>query len=197
MIEPLENTISQLKRLPGVGRKTAERLVFYLLTRDDREVKQIAQSLVDLTQKVKRCNQCYNFSQSELCNVCTDRNRDRSKICVVNRPWDVAKIESTNKYNGLYHVLGGLINPIEDVAPQDLTIGKLVNRVKDENVKEVIIALEPKTEGESTAMYVAKQLRPLNVDMTQIAQGVPVGRDLEFTDKATLTKAFEGRRKLE
>ncbi len=194
MIEPLERAVKELKRLPGVGQKSAERLIFHLLTRDEEEVQRLSEAIQDLSTRVNRCEVCGNFSIGEKCDICSDHNRDRSKICVVSRPWDITKIESTQKYDGLYHVLGGLINPIEDVAPEDLSIGKLINRAKEEEVSEVILALEPKTEGESTSMFLVKKLRPLGVEISQIAQGIPVGRDLEFTDKATLGKAFEGRR---
>ena len=197
MIEPLERAISELKKLPGIGQKTAERLIFHLITKDSREVERLADSLRGLTDKVDRCEVCGNFSTGKKCEICSDSRRDRSKICVVSRPWDIAKIESTHKYDGLYHVLGGLINPIEDVSPSDLAIGDLLNRAKEDSVEEVILALEPKTEGESTSMFIVKKLRPLDVEISRIAQGIPVGRDLEFTDKATLGKAFEGRRGVE
>lgn len=193
MIAPLEDAIRELKRLPGIGQKSAERLIFHLLTREDEEVQRLSSALASLSKNVQRCKTCGNFSTSDKCNICSNPQRDRSKICVVSRPWDITKIESTQKYEGLYHVLGGLINPIEDISPSDLSIDKLLERAKNEEVTEIILALEPKTEGESTSMFLAKKLRPLEVDISQIAQGVPVGRDLEFTDKATLSKAFEGR----
>jgi len=194
MIEPLERVISEFKKLPGIGQKTAERLIFHLLTRDSDDVYRLSEALKGLTDEVERCQVCGNFSLGDKCEICSDPQRDREKICVVSRPWDIAKIESTHKYEGLYHVLGGLINPIEDVSPEDLSIGELVKRVKGDKVQEVILALEPKTEGESTSMFIIKKLRSLDVEISRIAQGVPVGRDLEFTDKATLGKAFEGRR---
>lgn len=197
MIEPLERAIKELKRLPGIGQKSAERLIFHLLTRDEEEVQRLATAINDLSTRVGRCNICGNFSTGDKCNICSDSSRDKSKICVVSRPWDITKIESTQKYDGLYHVLGGLINPIEDMSPEDLSIGKLIDRAKKDVVNEVILALEPKTEGESTSMFLIKKLRPLDVEISQIAQGIPVGRDLEFTDKATLGKAFEGRRGVE
>jgi len=194
MIAPLERAIKELKKLPGVGQKTAERLIFYLLTRDNQEVDRLAKAISNLTEEVRRCKICHNFSVGEICEICADGGRDRSQICVVSRPWDIAKIESTGKYSGLYHVLGGLINPIEDTGPKDLAIEDLLERIKEGNIQEVILALEPKTEGESTSMYLAKKIRPLDVEVSQIAQGVPVGSDLEFADKATLSRAFEGRR---
>ncbi len=194
MIEPLERVISEFKKLPGIGQKTAERLIFHLLTRDSEEVYRLSEALKGLTDEVERCKVCGNFSLGDRCEICSDSQRDQGKICVVSRPWDIAKIESTHKYDGLYHVLGGLVNPIEDVSPDDLSINELVERAKDDKVQEVILALEPKTEGESTSMYIVKKLRPLDVEVSRIAQGIPVGRDLEFTDKATLGKAFEGRR---
>lgn len=194
MIEPLERAIAELKKLPGIGQKTAERLIFHLLTRDEEDVQELSDSINALTEEVGRCRVCGNFATGEECEICSDPKRDRGKICVVSRPWDIPKVESTGKYEGLYHVLGGLINPIEDVSPEDLTIDELLERVGSEEVQEVILALEPKTEGESTSMFLVKKLRKLDVEISQIAQGIPVGRELEFMDKATLGKAFEGRR---
>ncbi|MFP4135587.1 MAG: recombination mediator RecR [Candidatus Acetothermia bacterium] len=194
MIEPLERAIAELKKLPGIGQKTAERLIFHLLTRDKEDVQKLSDSINALTEEVGRCRVCGNFATGEECEICSDPKRDRGKICVVSRPWDIPKVESTGKYEGLYHVLGGLINPIEDVSPEDLTIDELLERVGSEEVQEVILALEPKTEGESTSMFLVKKLRKLDVEISQIAQGIPVGRELEFMDKATLGKAFEGRR---
>ena len=137
MIEPLQNAIKELKKLPGVGQKTAERLIFYLLTRDEGQVEKLAESIKDLTRKVNRCKICHNFSVGEICEICSDEERDGTKICVVSRPWDIAKLESTRKYDGRYHVLGGLINPIEDTSPEDLTIDGLIERVKEEEIEEL------------------------------------------------------------
>lgn len=197
MIEPLERAIAELKKLPGIGQKTAERLIFHLLTRDGEDVRKLSGALAALTEEVSRCKVCGNFSTGDKCEICSDPRRDRGKICVVSRPWDIPKVESTGKYDGLYHVLGGLINPIEDISPEDLTIDDLLERAGSEEVQEVILALEPKTEGESTSMFLVKKLRSLDVEISQLAQGIPVGRELEFMDKATLGKAFEGRRDVE
>lgn len=196
MIEPLRQAVNELKRLPGIGQKTAERLTFYLLTRDGNDIERLAQAITDLNDRVGQCKICGNFAEGKTCDICADSRRNQNKICVVSRPWDISKIESTGKYEGLYHVLGGLINPIDGIEPEDLSIDSLIQRVKDNDVQEVILALEPKTEGESTSMFIAKKIRSLDVEISQIAQGVPVGRDLEFTDKATLGKAFEGRREM-
>lgn len=192
MIPPLEELLQALTRLPGIGRRSAERIAFFLLHRPE-ETRRLAEILRALPERVKRCSRCGNLSEGGLCPICRDPNRDRTTICVVAHPWEIMKLERTGEYRGLYHVLGGLISPAEGMGPEDLPIGALVNRVRAEGIREVILALEPKLEGELTAMHILERLKPLGVRVSQIAQGVPVGRDLEVADEVTLARALKGR----
>ncbi len=196
MIAPLEELIDRLRALPGIGRKSAERIAFYLLNAPDQEATGLATAITRVKTDVHRCRRCYNFAVGDLCEICANPNRDQETICVVGHPWEIAKIERTGEYHGLYHVLGGLISPMDEVSAADLTIDALVNRVKTEGTKEVILALEPKLEGEITAMHIVSLLKPLGVKISQIAQGIPVGRDLEFADEVTLSRALRGRTEL-
>ncbi len=194
--ESLEGLIRELGRLPGIGRKTAERLAFFLLAQDEAAVAKLAQALTSAKQRIRECKVCYNYSEEELCPICADPSRDRSTICVVSQPRELWKLEKTNEYRGLYHVLGGLISPVEGVAPEDLHIAALEERLKSGEVREVILALDPKVEGEATAMFLARRIRPLGVKVTRIAHGVPLGRDLELADELTLSQALRGRSEL-
>lgn len=191
--EALENLIRELNKLPSIGRKTAERLAFYLLAQDDKEAELLSEAVIKLKQKIRQCALCFNFTEEELCWICRDPKRDRSVLCVVSHPQELLKLEKTNEYRGLYHVLGGLISPVNNVSPEDLHIEELMRRLSDGTVREVILALDPKVEGEATAMYLARKIKPLGIKTTQIAHGVPVGRDLEFADEVTLSKALQGR----
>lgn len=192
MIAPLEELLQALTRLPGIGRRSAERIAFFLLNHPE-EAGKLAQAIGTLSERVKRCPRCGNLSEGGLCPICRDPKRDQGTICVVAHPWEIMKLERTGEYRGLYHVLGGLISPAEGVGPQDLAIEGLLGRVRAEKVREVILALEPKLEGELTAMHILERLKPLGVKVSQIAQGVPVGRDLEVADEITLAKALRGR----
>jgi len=191
--EALENLIREFNKLPSIGRKTAERLVFYLLAQDDKEAELLSEAVINLKQKIRQCARCFNFTEEELCWICRDPKRDRSVLCVVSHPQELLKLEKTNEYRGLYHVLGGLISPTNNIGPEDLHIEELMRRLSDGTVREVILALDPNVEGEATAMYLARKIKPLGIKTTQIAHGVPVGRDLEFADEVTLTKALQGR----
>lgn len=193
MIAPLQALIDRLKALPGIGQKSAERVAFYLLNAPQTEVEQLADAVHRIKTDVHRCRRCFNFATEELCPLCRNPKRDQDVLCVVAQPWEILKIEKTGEYHGLYHVLGGLVSPMEDVSPADLTIDALVSRVQNEAIREVILALEPRLEGELTGMQIAGRLDPLGVKVTQIAQGVPVGRDLEFADEVTLGRALRGR----
>ena len=194
--EPLEELIRELKKLPSVGRKTAERLAFYILNRDEAEAERLSAAILQAKRKIRRCKVCYNYSVEEVCPICADPARDHSMICVVSQPQELWKLERTGEYHGLYHVLGGLISPVDGVSPEDLRIDELLERVRAGGVREVILALDPKVEGEATAMFLARKLRPLGVKVTQIAHGVPVGRDLEFADELTLSQALRGRKEI-
>jgi recombination protein RecR len=192
---PVERLINELSRLPGIGPKTASRLTFYLL-RQPRERAQalaLAEALQDLQEKVVFCDRCFNIAESSPCAVCRDEGRDQSIICVVEEPLDVHAIERTREYSGLYHVLHGAISPVEGIGPDDLKITELLARVKGEAVREVLLATNPNLEGEATAMYLARLLKPLSVRVTCLARGLPVGGDLEYADSVTLARALEGR----
>jgi len=178
--------------LPGVGQKSAQRHVFYLLKAPQEDVEALAQALLDLKSRVRYCSVCFNITEQDPCSICRDENRDRSVICVVEEPHDLVAFEKTGDYKGLYHCLGGVLSPLDGIGPDDLHIKELLARI-DENVKEIIIATNPSTEGEATAFYLAKLLRPFNLKLTRIARGIPVGSDLEFADEITLTRALQGR----
>lgn len=191
--EPIERVVEELKKLPSVGQRTAERLMFHLLTQPKEEVTPLAKALLDLKDKIRLCSRCFNFAEDELCPICRDDRRDQSVICVVSHPQELWKIEKTSSYRGLYHVLGGLISPVNDVNPEDLHIEELIQRLQSGDVNEVILALDPNVEGEATGMYLARRVKPMGIEASRIAQGVPIGRDLEFADELTLTRALEGR----
>ncbi len=192
MIGPLEELVSALSRLPGIGRRSAERIAFFLMQRPDEATK-LSQAIGTLHRRVKRCHKCFNYSEGELCPICRDPKREKGTICVVAHPWEVERIERSGAYRGLYHVLGGLLSPDQNRSLGDLTIPQLLERVRRERIQEVILALEPKVEGEFTAMFLSQKLKPLGVKVTRIAQGIPVGRDLEAMDEITLGKAIQGR----
>ncbi len=191
--EAVERAIHELSRLPGIGRKMAQRQVFYLLKQPDDEVTRLVEALAELKKKVGRCSICFNLTEEDPCRICSGAKRDRSLICVVEEANDVLALEKTGGYNGLYHVLGGALSPLDGIGPDDLHIKELLARL-DESVREVIIATNPNTEGEATALYLARLIKPLNVRVTRIARGIPVGADLEYADEITLTRAIEGRR---
>ncbi|MBN2356221.1 recombination protein RecR [candidate division KSB1 bacterium] len=190
--EAVERAIHELSKLPGIGRKSAQRHVFYLLKRPPEEVQALTRALVDLTLKVKHCSICFNITEQDPCPICRDDNRDKRLICVVEEANDVMAVEKTGEYRGLYHVLGGALSPLDGIGPEDLTIKPLLARLT-EDVEEVIIATNPNTEGEATAFYLAKLIKPLQIKISRIARGIPVGADIEYADEITLTRALEGR----
>ncbi len=193
--EPLEHLIKEFQKLPSIGRKTAERLAFYLLAQPPEELEALSQAVIQVKEKIRPCRECFNFTEieHELCEVCRDPKRDTSVICVVSHPQELLKLEKTREYHGLYHVLGGLLSPVNGIGPEQLHIEELLVRLSKGNIQEVILALDPKVEGEATAMYLARKIKPLGIKITQIAHGVPVGRDLEFADEVTLSRALAGR----
>lgn len=193
--EPLEHLIKEFQKLPSIGRKTAERLAFYLLAQPPEELESLSQAIAQVKERIRTCKECFNFTEieNELCEICRDAQRDSSVICVVSHPQELLKLEKTREYRGLYHVLGGLISPVNGIGPEQLHIEELLVRLSKGNVQEVILALDPKVEGEATAMYLARKIKPLGIKITQIAHGVPVGRDLEFADEVTLSRALAGR----
>jgi recombination protein RecR len=196
--EPLENLIREFQKLPSIGRKTAERLAFYLLNQPPEELELLSQAVAHVKEKTRACKNCFNFTEieNELCEICRDSKRDASVICVISHPQELLKLEKTHEYRGLYHVLGGLISPVNGIGPEQLRIEELLVRLSKRGVQEVILALDPKVEGEATAMYLARKIKPFGIKITQIAHGVPVGRDLEFADEVTLSRALAGRVRL-
>jgi recombination protein RecR len=195
-IEPIARLINELSRLPGVGGKTAQRLAFHILTMPKDQVRSLAQAIYEVRDKIKYCSVCANLTDRDPCAICSSSRRDRSVICVVKDSRDVIAMERMRDYKGLYHVLHGTISPMEGIGPDDIKIKELVDRVNDDNVKEVILATNPDVEGEATAVYISRLLKPLGIRVTRIAHGIPVGGDLEYADEVTLSKALEGRREM-
>jgi recombination protein RecR len=188
--------VGEFSRLPGIGPKTASRLAYYLLRAPVEQVKSLGEAITELRDRITFCSQCYNITEDNPCPVCLDDRRDRHSICVVEEPLDVLAIERTNEYQGLYHVLHGVISPVEGIGPDDLRIDELVQRVKGGEIAEVILATNTSLEGEATAMYIQRQLLPFRVRVTRLARGLPVGGDLEYADAITLARALEGRREI-
>ena len=194
-IAPLSRLIDQFERLPGIGSKSAQRLAYYVLGLSDGDVKELSDAILDAHKKIHYCKVCCNLTDEELCPICRNPARDRSVICVVEDPRDVIALERTREFNAVYHVLHGVISPLNGVGPDQLCIKELLARIgdKEQNVKEVIMATNPTVEGEATAMYISRLLKPLGVRVTRLAYGIPVGGDLEYADEFTLTRALEGR----
>ncbi len=193
---PINRLINELARLPGIGQRTAQRLAFQLLRADDAEALALADAIREVKEKVGLCEVCFNLAEDERCRICADERRDRSVICVVEEPGDVIPIERTHEYRGLYHVLGGALSPIDGIDPEDLRIEELVKRVSDGDVREIVLATNPTTTGEATALHIAERLRG-QVTITRLASGLPVGADLEHADEVTLGRALAGRRSLD
>lgn len=195
-VPPLEILIEQFAKLPGIGKKTATRLAFHVLNSSNEDAKAFANAITNAKEQVKLCKVCQNITDTEICALCESPKRDRSLICVTESPKDVISIEKTNEYHGLYHVLHGAISPMDNIGPNDVKIAELLERLKEDTVKEVIMATNPTIEGEATAMYIAKLIKPFGIKVTRIAHGIPVGGDLEYADEITLTRAMEGRREM-
>tara|TARA_B100000676_G_scaffold80839_2_gene80830 strand:- start:37 stop:639 length:603 start_codon:yes stop_codon:yes gene_type:complete len=194
--DAVQAVIDELGRLPGIGPKSAQRLAFHLMKLPSEDAARLTAAIDEMKARVRFCDRCFNVAEAELCPVCADDRRDASVLCVVEEPRDVVAVERTGEFGGRYHVLGGAISPIEGIGPDQLRVRELLARLDDEGVGEVILATNPNIEGEATAMYLARLLEPLGVEVTKIASGLPVGGDLEYADELTLGRALEGRRKL-
>lgn len=194
--KPLANLIRELSKLPGIGGKSAQRLAFHILSMDDREAEVLANSITRAKSSMRYCSVCGNLTESDPCEICSDEKRDRTVICVVEQARDVAVMERMKEYNGLYHVLNGAISPMDGIGPEDINLKQLIIRLQQDDIREVILATNPTIEGEATAMYAARLIKPSGIKVTRIAHGIPVGGDLEYTDEVTLSKAMEGRREL-
>jgi recombination protein RecR len=192
----LERLIEQFAKLPSVGKKSAQRLAFHMLNMSDADAKKFTDAITNARESIKKCEVCCNLTDGEICSVCSSPSRDKSTICVVEDPRDVIAIERTHEYNGLYHVLHGVISPMNDINPEDICIKELLLRLGDDTVKEVIMATNPTVEGEATSMYISRLIKPLGVNVSRLAYGVPVGADLEYADEFTLIRALEGRKEL-
>lgn len=194
--EPLARLIQEFKRLPGIGQKSAQRIAFHVLRAERGDAERLAQAVLDVKDKLGICTVCNNISDSELCPFCRDPNRDQAVLCVVEEPHNILPIETTRQFEGVYHVLHGSISPLRGIGPEQLRIKNLLTRLEAGEVKEVILATNPTVEGEATAVYLSRLLKPLGVKVTRIAMGVPVGSDLEFADEVTMTKSMENRREM-
>ncbi len=194
--ESVNNLIKQFEKLPGIGHKTAVRLAFHVLESSMENAEEMSKAIIDAKSKVKFCSKCFNLTENDPCSICEDKRRDRSVICVVENVKDVTAMEKTHEYIGMYHVLHGAISPMNNVTAADIKIKELLERLKDDEIKEVIIATNPTIEGETTAMYISRLIKPLDISVTRIAAGLPVGSDIEYTDEITLIKALEGRRSM-
>ena len=194
--EPIDRLINEFSKLPGIGRKTAQRLAFHVINMDIKDVAGLSKALVDVKNEIKYCSVCCNISDTEVCPICANGHRDSSTICVVEDPRDVAAMERTKDYNGRYHVLNGVISPMDGIGPDMLNIKELISRLGDGSVQEIIMATNPTIEGEATAMYISRLVKPMGIKVTRIAHGLPVGGDSEYADDVTISKALEGRREI-
>ncbi|MCK9443438.1 MAG: recombination mediator RecR [Tissierellaceae bacterium] len=193
---PIGNLIEQLSKLPGIGKKTAQRLAFYILEMEDVEAEKLSSSIANAKEKIRLCSICCNLTDEDPCHICRDHQRDKATICVVEGPKDIIAMERTKEYKGEYHVLHGVISPMDNIGPDDIRIKELLKRLSDGQVKEIIIATNPTVEGEATAIYLARLIKPLGIIVTRIAHGIPVGGDLEYFDEVTISKAMENRREI-
>jgi len=190
--DSLKQLVDEFSQLPGIGRKSAQRLAMYILKLPKEEVLNIAKALVNVKERIRYCTSCWTFTEENPCSICAGAKRDHGTICVVEEPNDVIALEKTNEYFGLYHVLGGALSPLDGIGPEDLKVKELLDRITAD-VREIILAMNPNIEGEATTIYLTRLLRPLGVKVTRLARGIPIGSDLEFADEATLTRALEGR----
>jgi len=195
-IAPLAKLIEQFRRLPGIGPKTAARLAYHVLKCDSKDAEALAKAIIEAKEKIHYCSRCFNFTDIDPCYICQSPERNHELICVVEEPGDVVAMERTREYHGMYHVLHGALSPLEGIGPEQIRLRELLQRLQHEPVKELIMATNPDVEGEATAMYVAKLVKPLGIKVTRIAHGLPVGGDLEYADEVTLSKALENRREM-
>lgn len=194
--QALQQLIDSLSRLPGIGRKTATRLAFHIMNSEPGESEALSTAIERVRSEIRTCSRCFNFSEQELCSICKDTNRQSRIICIVEDPQNILMVEKTNEYRGLYHVLGGVISPLEGVGPEDLRVKELLRRIENEEIEEMIIALNPSTEGEATSIYLARLLKPQSIQVTRLARGIPLGSSLEYVDELTLGKALQSRNKM-
>jgi len=195
-VRPMAQLIEELHKLPGIGPKNAQRLAYFLLHAPEEQARALAEAIVAVKEKIIFCSVCQNVTEVDPCAVCQDEQRDRSKICIVEKPLDILPLERTRSYNGLYHVLHGSISPMQGVGPEDLKIRELLARLRDSSVQEIILATNPNLEGEATAMYLQRLITPLGIKITRLARGLPFGSNLEYADEVTLTRALEGRQEI-
>lgn len=195
-VPPIARLIEQFEKLPGIGHKTAQRLAFHVLDMGSEQAHAFADAIIEAKEKVRCCSVCQDLCDSEICSICASSERDRSVICVVEQPKDVLAMEAMREYRGLYHVLHGVISPMDNVGPDDIRVKELISRLGSGEVKEVIMATNPDIEGETTAMYLSRLIKPMGITVTRIAYGIPVGGDLEYADQVTLLRAMEGRREI-
>ncbi|MBW3589931.1 MAG: recombination mediator RecR [Actinobacteria bacterium] len=193
---PVQDLVEELSKLPGIGPKTAQRLAFHILKTEDVDAKRLAEAILEVKDKMRFCGKCFNVSTTELCEFCSDPRRDATLVCVVEEPRDIWAIEKTAEFRGRYHVLGGAISPIDGIGPDQLHISELIERLEPDGIKEIIVATNPNVEGDATAIYIARLIGPLGVEVSRISSGLPVGGDLEYADEVTLGRALEGRRRM-
>ncbi len=193
---PVERLITELSKLPSIGPRSAQRIAFHIIRGRREDALGLAEALREVKERIKPCRRCFNLTEAEECEICRDARRDRSAICVVEDPYDIGPIERTGEYRGLYHVLGGALSPLDGIEPEDLRVAELLARIEREEIRELVIATNPNTTGEATAMFIAKEVKDLPVRVTALASGLPVGGDLEYADEVTLGRAFAGRREI-
>lgn len=195
-VPPLANLIDEFNKLPGIGKKSAQRLAFHMLSKETEDIEKFIEAIRNAKEKIRYCNVCQNITEKETCDICSSPTRNHEQICVVESPKDVLALEALNEYDGTYHVLHGVISPLNEIGPDDIRIKELIERIANNKTEEVILATNPNVEGETTAMYIAKLLAPFTDNITRLANGLPVGADIEYADEGTLLNAFEGRRKV-
>lgn len=194
--ETLAKLIEELKRLPGIGPKSAQRLAFYILQSSGKDVESLVSAIKEAKERLKHCSICFNITDINPCKICSDSSRDNNLLCIVAEPKDLMAIERSREYNGKYHVLGGMVSPLDGIGPENLRIKELMERLRKKNIKEIILAISPTTEGEATNICLARLIKPVGISLTRVAYGLPIGADMDYADEATLSKAFQGRKEI-